>query len=298
VHPARGRIRIGGVTVTEDGRERVAAEKRSVGMVFQDYALFPNLDVLQNVAFGIHRDPRREQRARELLERVGLCELAARRPAELSGGQQQRVALARALAPRPELLLLDEPFAGLDADRRVTLLRELRRVIDAERASALLVTHNRAEALAASDSVAVLGLSPGGGRLLQRDAPEEVYREPADEQVARITGEAQWVEGNADGERAETAFGILRLSRARRGPVRVLLRPESLTWSENGRAAAGSAGGEAQVVAREFRGHGYRLWCRTAAGDLGVDCPGDRAPDSGARGRVVVRGPCWALARE
>jgi iron(III) transport system ATP-binding protein len=287
--PDAGKIVIGGVPVFEAGRELVVPERRRVGMVFQDYALFPHLNVLDNVAFGIHRDPQRQARVEELLERMGLSGLQARRPAELSGGQQQRVALARALAPRPALLLLDEPFAGLDAERRIALLRELRRIIDAERASALLVTHNREEALAVSDRVAVLGESDGGGRLLQLDAPEGVYRRPSDLQVARTTGEAQWIEGRADGDVAETALGPVPLVQPRTGPVRLLVRPESLAFT------VAEVDGDCTVLERQFAGAGYRLWCRTPAGDLGLECPEATAPDQGARGKVEVRGALWAL---
>ncbi len=288
--PVAGRVEIGGVTVHEDGRPRVPAERRRVGMVFQDYALFPHLSVADNVAFGVHRAPDRDSRVRELLELTGLAALGARKPAALSGGQQQRVALARALAPRPALLLLDEPFANLDADRRASLIGELRRLLEAERASALLVTHDRVEALAMSDRVAVLGLGPAGGRLLQCDAPERVYRRPVDEQAARITGEVQLLDGHGHGPHAETSLGRVPLLEPRQGPVRLLLRPGTLRWAD-------AAGGIATVSSRQFGGRGYRLWCRTPAGELCLECEQQTAPGIGAQGAVVIAGPCWAVPR-
>ena len=286
--PVEGSIAIRGEVVAADGKAGVPPERRSVGMVFQDYALFPHLTVAGNVGFGVRGDPRRERRVAELLDLVGLRELEGRRPAELSGGQQQRVALARALAPRPALLLLDEPFANLDAERRTPLIAELRRVLRAEGASVLLVTHDRSEALAISDRVAVLGLTERGGRLLQCDAPEVVYCRPADEQVARMTGEARFVRGEARGAEAGTLLGPIPLAGEFRGTVRILLRPESLAWRAD-------VSGTTTVTGRQFVGRGYRLWCRTPAGELRVESSGETAPRVGDSGELTVRGACWAL---
>ncbi len=152
-----GRIHVAQRLVSEAGRTE-PAERRRVGMVFQDYALFPHLSVGRNVAFGLHDLPKAEREARvtEVLNLVGLDGAAERFPHELSGGQQQRVALARALAPRPDLLLLDEPFSNLDVDLRERLAHEVRNILKAANATALLVTHDQLEAFAIGDVIGVM----------------------------------------------------------------------------------------------------------------------------------------------
>lgn len=149
-----GRVAIGGRTVLE-GRTFVTPEQRGVGMVFQDYALFPHLTVGKNIAFGLHRLPRTEraERVREMLELVHLTGFEGRYPHELSGGQQQRVALARALAPRPALLLMDEPFSNLDAELRASIRDELRDILKRAETTCLLVTHDRQDVEAICDRV-------------------------------------------------------------------------------------------------------------------------------------------------
>jgi len=189
--PDRGRVHLFGRDVT-----RLPPERRGVGMVFQSYALFPHLTVAQNVAFGLveRRWPREaiEKRVRELLERTGLAPHAGKRPAELSGGERQRVALARALAPRPRLLLLDEPLAALDLRLREELLFLLRRVLREEGPAALYVTHDQAEAFALADRVLVLR----EGRRVQEGPPREVYARPRDAWTARFLGHKNVLEGD------------------------------------------------------------------------------------------------------
>ncbi|MDO9601202.1 MAG: ABC transporter ATP-binding protein, partial [Rhodocyclaceae bacterium] len=155
--PSQGSIRLRGTTVGAPDCH-VPPEKRNIGMVFQDYALFPHLSVGRNVAFGIHQLPRPEQAARvaEVLQLVGLEGSENRFPHELSGGQQQRVALARALAPRPQLMLLDEPFSNLDVDLRERLAHEVRGILKAAGATALFVTHDQYEAFAIGDVIGVM----------------------------------------------------------------------------------------------------------------------------------------------
>ena len=183
-------------------------EKRGVGFVFQDLALFPHLDVAGNIAFGLSAWPRAEREARvaDLLARTGLDGLAARRPHELSGGQQQRVALARSLAPKPDLLLLDEPLSSLDADLRPKLRDELRALLKSEGTSALLVTHDQDEAFAFADTVGVML----DGRLAQWSPGYELYHRPASAAVARFVGDGRllpvrWI----DGDRVDSPFGPL-----------------------------------------------------------------------------------------
>jgi iron(III) transport system ATP-binding protein len=162
-------------------------EKRGVGLVFQDYALFPHLNVADNVAFGLRalRSSARRERVAEMLALVGLAAEARRYPHELSGGQQQRVALARALAPRPALLLMDEPFSSLDVDLRQRLGQEVRRILKASRTTAILVTHDQQEAFAIADRVGVMH----AGNLEQWDRPYELYHRPATRYVADFIGQ-------------------------------------------------------------------------------------------------------------
>ncbi len=176
-----GSIRLDGRLLSGEGA-RVEPEHRRVGMMFQDYALFPHLDVAANVGFGLRRldAAERGRRVRALLDLVGLAGQEARRPHELSGGQQQRVALARALAPEPDLLLLDEPFSNLDVDARERLAFELRDLLKAAGRTALVVTHNQAEAFAVADRIGILN----EGRLAQWDTPYGMHHHPATSDIA------------------------------------------------------------------------------------------------------------------
>ena len=176
-----GSIRLDGRPLSDKG-VRVVPEHRRVGMMFQDYALFPHLNVAANVGFGLRRlnMAERDRRVRAMLDLVGLADQAARHPHELSGGQQQRVALARALAPEPELLLLDEPFSNLDVDARERLAFELRDLLKATGRTALLVTHNQAEAFAVADRIGILK----EGRLAQWDTPYGMHHHPATPEIA------------------------------------------------------------------------------------------------------------------
>jgi iron(III) transport system ATP-binding protein len=209
---AQGRIAIAGEALA-DARSglHAAPEARHIGMVFQDYALFPHLSVARNVGFGIAEMPRthREERVREVLDLVGLAHAAKRAPHQLSGGQQQRVALARALAPRPRLLLLDEPFSSLDIDLRERLAQELRAILKASATTALFVTHDQIEAFAVGDKIGVMH----EGRLLQWDDPYSLYHRPASRFVAGFIGHgvftpAQIVASSA-GPVVRTALGDL-----------------------------------------------------------------------------------------
>jgi molybdate transport system ATP-binding protein len=188
VEPKSGEIVLAGETLFRRGRGgadvNLSPGRRRVGYVFQDYALFPHLTVLGNVAYPLWRKPRAGERARELLERVGLGPMAHRRPRELSGGQQQRVAIARALAVDPRILLLDEPFSALDLETRRNVRAEVRRMLAEVGIPVVLVTHDREEALAMGDRVAVLD----GGRVLARGEPLELLGYPQRERVARLLG--------------------------------------------------------------------------------------------------------------
>lgn len=245
----RGEIRAHGRVLCAPGLS-IQPHLRRVGMVFQDYALFPHLTVTQNVAFGLHACARDERNARtqEMLERVGLVEQCTQYPHQLSGGQQQRVALARALAPRPELVLLDEPFSNLDVELRERLSVEVRALLKSLNTTALLVTHDQQEAFALADWVGVMR----AGRLEQWAAPYELYHRPATRFVADFIGQGVFVTGEVISEQ-EVSTEIGRVRARARQPlkpgmrVQLLLRPDDVTHDETS-ALRG------QVVGRSFRG--------------------------------------------
>ncbi len=206
--PAAGQIRLLGQTVSEAGYA-IPPDRRGVGMVFQDYALFPHLSVAKNIAFGLAKMARAERAARvqQMLELVGLAGRGDAYPHELSGGQQQRVALARALAPGPKLLLLDEPFSNLDVDLREKLALEVREILKHEHITALMVTHDQHEAFAMADWVGVMS----DGRIQQWDTPYNLYHQPVNRFVADFVGQGVFLPGMVlDNERVEIELGVLR----------------------------------------------------------------------------------------
>ena len=244
-----GEIRLRGEVVSRAGRT-APPESRHVGFVFQDYALFPHLDVEANVGFGLRDQPRAERAARvkELLEAVGMSGAAARFPHELSGGQMQRVALARALAPRPQLLLLDEPFSNLDVELRERLSLEVRAILKSLGTTALLVTHDQHEAFAMADSVGVMR----DGVIEQWASPYSLYHRPATRFVADFVGEGVLLEARAgDSDRLETVLGTLNHCpgcEIRPGErVSLLLRPDDVLHDDDSTL-------KAEVVKKAFRG--------------------------------------------
>lgn len=254
--PDDGTISIDGRVVAGNG-VRIAPEDRSVGMVFQEYALFPHLDVNGNVTFGLRGNPREKQaRADELLALVGLEGLGKRIPYELSGGQQQRVALARALAPRPAVLLLDEPFSNLDAALRVQVRSEVRVILKQAGTTCIFVTHDQEEALSLADEVAVMLK----GCIAQMASPQALYHHPVSRDVADFVGEANFLTGEAYGEEARSPLGVIPLYEALHGTVDLLLRPEMLRL--------GTEGMPAQIEWREFYGHDQRIGVRLQDGTL------------------------------
>jgi iron(III) transport system ATP-binding protein len=282
LHPAQeGRIELAGRTLTGGG-VRVPPERRGIGIVPQEGALFPHLSVAGNVGFGLPRG-RRSTRVDEMLELVGLGGYGTRMPAELSGGQQQRVALARALAPGPALVLLDEPFSALDTGLRAALREDVRVALRVTGATAVLVTHDQQEALSMADVVAVLQ----GGAIAQAGSPADLYRAPRDLDVATFVGEAVVLDAEVRGGRAHCVLGTLDLDRpADDGPARVLLRPEQL------RMAAGVPGAvPARVRGVDFYGHDSRVWLDLAGGlTVSARLEGVDVPATGDEVSVAVAG--------
>lgn len=254
--PDAGKIRIGNQVVA-DKDHFIPAEKRRIGMVFQDYALFPHLTVLDNIAFGLNGDKKTQsKRAEEMMHLVGLDIFGSRMPYELSGGQQQRVALARALAPQPDILLLDEPFSNLDAALRTQVRAEVRSILRASETTTIFVTHDQEEALSLSDRVAVIF----DGELHQMGAPFELYTRPSTRQVASFVGEANFIQAEAKGSTAETVLGKVKLLTPKEGNIEVLIRPDMLHLLPT------DEGTPATVLWREYYGHNQRVGIKLADG--------------------------------
>ncbi|KQX60899.1 ABC transporter ATP-binding protein [Streptomyces sp. Root1310] len=281
-HPDAGEVLVDGEDVT-----RVPAHRRDAGMVFQSYSLFPHLDALDNVAFGLRmrkvRTAERRSRAAELLELVGLADKGARFPHQLSGGQQQRVALARALALRPRVLLLDEPLSALDAKVRLTLREEIRRLQQELGITTLFVTHDQEEALSMADRVAVMR----DGRLEQCAAPAELYGRPATAFVAEFVGTTSRIPGHLDGARVEVLGRRLpvdgRIPAATE--VDVLVRPEAVR-------VRAEDDGDARVVATSFLGAAVRVTVRLADGtEVKADLPAHEAAGLAAGAAVGLSLP-------
>ncbi len=298
--PGSGEIEIAGRLVARGAPRgtNVPPEKRRVGMVFQDYALFPHLSVAKNVAYGLKgvlRGKKRDARVEEVLNLTRLEELGDRMPHELSGGQQQRVALARALAPEPAMVLLDEPFSNLDAALRNQVRWEMREILKTAGATAVFVTHDQAEALSFADEVAVMF----EGTVVQVAPPEELYHRPATRAVAEFVGEANFVPGTAQDGRLRCALGEVPACGECIGKVEAMLRPEALhlrTMPEEEDAGAGTG---ATVLAREFYGHDQLLKLRLDSGPvlcsrLGIG-PGFKP---GERVLVEVRGEALVFPRD
>lgn len=267
-----GRVLIDGVDVT-----RAPPEKRGIGLVFQDFALFPHLSVLDNVAFGIAGD---RARAIEMLRRLGMEDYAAAYPHTLSGGQQQRVALARALAPQPHVMLLDEPFSGLDTGLRVRLRDDTLHLLKLSGAATILVTHDPEEAMFMGDRIAVMQ----EGRIVQAGPPEELYLRPASAFVAAFFGEVNRIAARVEGGAARTPLGPLDADGIAEGSaVEVLVRPEALVLSP-------AEDGPARVLAARMLGRTSLVHLELGGETplhLHARMPGDFLPPEGSR--VAIR---------
>ena len=287
--PTEGRILIDGQDVT-----RLRPNQRKIGMVFQSYALFPNLTVAENVGFGLKvaGTPRAERgpRVAEMLDLIGLPDLGARYPWQLSGGQQQRVALARALAPRPRVLLLDEPLSALDAQIRVSLRNQIREIQQQLGITTIFVTHDQEEALSISDRIVVMHK----GIADQTGTPAEIYNQPATHFVAGFVGtlnrfEAEVVDA-ASGHVRIAGAGILLGRAVPQGKVVLAARPESLQIAAEGIPA--------EITGVEFLGSVQRLRARVEGAEVVLDrfnTPGDELPRPGVKIHLSAPRTSWLV---
>jgi iron(III) transport system ATP-binding protein len=286
--PDRGTIEVGGHLVAGPGAWE-EPEKRRIGMVFQDGALFPHLTVAANVAFG---EPR-QGRVEECLQLVGLADRSRSYPHELSGGERQRIALARALATEPDVVLLDEPFAALDASLRAALRGEVAAILRDAGVSALLVTHDQEEALSLADTIVMMR----DGHVEQEGTPSDVYDRPATRWVAEFLGDADVLPGRASGGTVECELGRFPADPSVDGEVEVVVRPEAILLARVDATSAGHEWSSGTVVARDYFGHdqlvtlaldsGRRIESRTSGRVSWA--PGDAV-------RVRVDGPVTVLA--
>ncbi len=276
--PDNGSVTIASRTVY-DKRTNTPPEKRRVGMVFQEGALFPHLTVEQNIAFGLSRDDQRSDRVAEVVRMTGLEGLTHRMPYELSGGQQQRVALARALAPRPELLLLDEPFSNLDPALREQVRRDVMNILRDSDITAIFVTHDQEEAMYVGDSIAVMNR----GRIEQQGTPEEIFHRPRTRFVAEFIGMVDFVPGRQEEGRIETPIGVTEWPGAEppAGVLEAMIRPDCVECipAEDGNGA---------IVEREFRGAFYLYWIALDCGAM-VRCLLPHINEYGVGDRVTVK---------
>ncbi|MCS6836402.1 MAG: ABC transporter ATP-binding protein [Anaerolineae bacterium] len=288
--PDEGAIWLNGRLVADGGGKTfVPPEDRRVGLVFQDYALFPHLDVGHNVAFGL-KGTRQEKAARvaDMLALVGLTGYERRMPYLLSGGQQQRVALARALAPLPDIMLLDEPFSNLDTALRTQVRSEVRDILRQANMTTVFVTHDQQEALSLSDRVAVIF----DGVVQQLGTPQELYNTPCSAEVAAFMGEANFVPAEASGTKALSPLGEVNLFQPMRGPVRLMIRPERLHIEP-----PHAEGTLALVQWREYYGRSQRIGVKLEDGTpLVVSTDTQVAYERGDRVRLTVFAPLLAFA--
>ena len=260
--PQRGRVVIDGATVEHDSIH-IPTERRRLGMVFQDYALFPHLNVVDNVSFGIHHWPsaKRNETVNHLLKLMSMDAFARRYPHELSGGQQQRVAIARALAPNPKLLLLDEPFSSLDASLTLQLTREIREILIQQNITTLMATHDQDEALAIADMVGLID----HGKMLQWDSAYNIYHKPHSIDIATFVGMGETIQGRLEQGKVRTVLGDFDLQHTTTMPdsgtqVKVLIRPDDIIHDDSSTQVAA-------IEEKQFRGNEFLYRLRLENGE-------------------------------
>ncbi len=281
--PDSGSIILSGTTLVSSSVD-IAPERREIGFVFQDYALFPHLTVLENTLFGLSKLPKskRLEQARRVLALVGLSIFEKRYPHQLSGGQQQRVALARALAPNPKLVLLDEPFSSLDAGLREATRSEVREILYKASATALLVTHDQEEAMTFADQLLVMR----DGNLEQAGAPEQIYAVPRTAFVASFLGKTNLLPARVQNGIAETSLGKFPLENPN-GNTMLSIRPEDLRFS--------SQGVSGEIVTRDFKGHDITFTVKTQNGIILVQTPAPNSQRVGDQVHISLDGQAVAV---
>ena len=284
--PDTGEIRLRDKLIASPGRS-VPPEKRKVSMVFQDFALFPHLNVAANVAFGLPKGTDKASRVAELLSLVRLEGYEARMPHELSGGQQQRVALARALAPQPDLILMDEPFSNLDPAVRADVRREVRQLIRDVGITAIIVTHDQEEALSLAGEVALMM----DGEVLQVGTPADIYTHPATRAVGEFLGAANFLPGEVKDGLVLTPLGAVPVTANFRGTADAMVRAEDLAVSEAG-------GVPAEVLDIDYYGHDQMITARLESGDVVRIRTLTSSVAVGQKIGVLVKGECFVFPRE
>jgi iron(III) transport system ATP-binding protein len=285
-----GEIEINGRVVANSERCE-PPERRNVGMVFQEGALFPHLNVAKNVGFGLARGADRAGLIADALALVGMSGYESRMPHELSGGQQQRIALARAMAPGPAIILLDEPFSNLDAELRATVRTEVREILARANATAVLVTHDQEEALSLADRVAVMW----NGRIVQDANPEELYHRPVSKEIGIFVGDAQFIPGVGAGRRVTCELGDLPSHGSAVGAVDVMIRPEAVRMTSLTEGATGNA----TVLSRLFYGHDQLMRIELDSGrQLNARIGSYGGIRQGDRVQVGVRGAVLCFPKE
>lgn len=280
--PDSGVIHMGGNPIAGES-VFLPPERRQVGMVFQDYALFPHLNARRNIEFGISRRSDRKDRANEVMELLGIRDISGQMPHELSGGQQQRVALARALAPRPEVLLMDEPFSNLDAQLRARVRSEIKTILKENGTSAIFVTHDQEEAFALADEIGVM-LS---GSIAQIGSPRHIYNEPSSVDVATCIGDATILKGVAKGKRVQSELGNLPMRGQKSGDVQICLRPEMINVE-----TSKAHDFDGTVIGSEFYGPFQTVSIRLSSGTVlrtKVSAENPLSPDSPVK--ISIDGP-------
>ncbi len=287
-----GEVHLDGALVAGRGVD-TPPERRGIGLMFQDYALFPHLTVMENVTFGLSdwSAPERGRRGAEVLDMVGMGPQRDAYPHELSGGQQQRVALARALAPKPRIVLLDEPYSGLDARLRDRVRDEVLHILKSSGSACLMVTHDSEEAMFMADRIAVMR----DGRIVQQGTPVELYCDPTDAFVASFFGEVNHIEGTVSAGAVDTLIGAIPVRGIPDGTrVVVVVRPEGVriqAWSEpfaddpSGEVEQSRLLGRTSLVHMRVEGEGPQAG---EALHLHARVPGVYLPRPGARVRLAV----------
>ncbi len=286
----RGRVTIADEIVGEGSGVHVPPEARRVGLMFQDFALFPHLNVRQNILFGVRaKSEQRQAWLDDTAARMDIAELMDAYPGTLSGGQQQRVALARALAPSPRVLLLDEPFSGLDFTRRAEVREQTQSLLEDTRIATLMVTHDPEEAMFMADRILVMD----EGQIVQAGTPEETYFHPASAYVATLFGPVNRLEGRVADGRVETALGVFPATGLGNGTAaQVMIRPETLIVEQG----VNGQGLSARIVNARLLGNAIHLRLTAENGSAGVldlqaRVPGAHPPTMGSRVTVHMVEP-------